>query len=504
MKRNLPLLAVVIWVALGLTLAQAQDNGVPDTLYLEVYPGDDSAFPLPADVRLNLRVTNDIPDPVVDSVACMVIPLSFTSTNPSANAEIQASKNHTQLYPLPDLNNSIFRHMPDMYAATERNWMMDLSEQLIGLEWDTRILDIGTGDHFWLSMVSSGSTDQKFPGGSRLLTATMTLTIADTTTICVDTCFWPPTGHLAFSRSDAVTYFPQIWDDYIPAEEYCVEFYIWIPSMPHFVDGVDNQTHSFNGYYVTDDFTVVDEYNTITSLWAQFSGEGVEDISIYTYKSPTKDVVTGYVEYEVTDHCEAAGTVTITAINEWGAIGTDDFWIALTNAPPVMKLPDTLLVHAGNTALLETSALDANGDPVEIALDGFWYEPDSLQPPTNEPYYDGENPGFFSWLTAEADSGTWICLISATDICGAADVEQVTIRVGVPFCGEANGDGILDLGDLVFLIGFLYKGGQPPDPLCKGDANCDGIVQISDVVALINYLFRSGPLPCFDCCPSGS
>lgn len=504
MKRNLPLLAVVIWVALGLTFAQAQDNGVPDTLYLEVYPGDDGLYGFPADVRLNLRVTSDIPDPAVDSLAGIVVPLSFSSTNPSANAQIEASKNNTNCYPFPDLNNSVFRHMPDMYTAAERNWMMDLSEQLLGLDWDTKILDIGTGDRFWISLVSSGTPDQKFRGGSRLLTATMTFTIVDTTTICIDTCFWPPTGRLAFSRSDAVTYFPQIWDNYIPAEEYCVEFYIWFPSMPYFVDGVDDQAHSFNEHYASDNFIVVDEYNTITSLWTEFTGEGVENISIYTYKSPTKDVVTGHVEYEVADHCQAGGTVTITAINEWGAIGTDEFYITLVNDPPFMSLPDTLFVHAGNTVSLETSALDVNGDPVEIALDGFWYEPDSLQPPTNEPSYDGENPGLFSWLTAEADSGTWICLISATDICGAADVEQVTIRVGFPFCGEANGDGILDLGDLVFLIGFLYKGGNAPDPLCKGDGNCDGTVQISDVVALINYLFRSGPLPCFDCCPGGS
>lgn len=505
MKRNLLLLAVMIWVALGLTLAQAQDNGVPDTLYLEVYPGDEMIYGYPADVRFNLRVTNDIPDPDIDSIAGMVIPLCFTSSNTGANAQLDLTKNNANLPPFPDsmLENSVFRPMPDIYAPTEPNWMFDYAAAGMGEEWATRILDIGTGDHFWISLAPTGTPDKRFPGGSRLLTATMTFTIVDTTTICIDTCFWPPTGRLAFQRSDAWTYFPQIWDDYIPAEEYCVKFNIWIPSMPHFVDGVDDQIHSFNGYYVTDDFTVFDEYNTITSLWAEFSGEGVENITIYIFKSSTKDVVTGHVEYEVTDHCQAGGTVTITAINEWGAIGTDDFWIALTNGPPVMSLPETVLVHSGHAVAMEASALDANGDPVEIALDGFWYEPDSLQSPTNEPYYDGENPGLFSWLTAEADTGAWTCLISATDICGDADVERIIIRVGVPFCGEANGDEILDLGDLVFLVGFLYKGGQFPDPLCKGDANCDGASDIGDVVYLINYLFRSGPVPCLDCCAGG-
>ena len=63
--------------------------------------------------------------------------------------------------------------------------------------------------------------------------------------------------------------------------------------------------------------------------------------------------------------------------------------------------------------------------------------------------------------------------------------------------GDTNGDGIIDLGDLVYLINFLYKGGPAPDPLTVGDCNCDGVVDVGDVIFLINYLFRDGPSP--DC-----
>jgi hypothetical protein len=35
-----------------------------------------------------------------------------------------------------------------------------------------------------------------------------------------------------------------------------------------------------------------------------------------------------------------------------------------------------------------------------------------------------------------------------------------------PFCGDVNADSILNLGDVVYLISYLYKGGPPPD--------CDG------------------------------
>jgi len=30
----------------------------------------------------------------------------------------------------------------------------------------------------------------------------------------------------------------------------------------------------------------------------------------------------------------------------------------------------------------------------------------------------------------------------------------------------------------------------------RADVNCDGIVDVGDVVYLVNYLYRSGPKPC--------
>lgn len=71
---------------------------------------------------------------------------------------------------------------------------------------------------------------------------------------------------------------------------------------------------------------------------------------------------------------------------------------------------------------------------------------------------------------------------------------QVTI-VCVAVRGEANGDGIIDLGDLVYLIGYLYRGGPAPNPMWVGDCNCDEVVDVGDVVFLINYLYRAGDPP---------
>ncbi|MGB2770082.1 MAG: C25 family cysteine peptidase, partial [Candidatus Zixiibacteriota bacterium] len=63
--------------------------------------------------------------------------------------------------------------------------------------------------------------------------------------------------------------------------------------------------------------------------------------------------------------------------------------------------------------------------------------------------------------------------------------------------GDANGDEIIDVGDVVFLVNYLYKGDVPPAPWEAGDASCDGEVDLGDVVYLINYLYKGGdPPPC--------
>jgi hypothetical protein len=62
--------------------------------------------------------------------------------------------------------------------------------------------------------------------------------------------------------------------------------------------------------------------------------------------------------------------------------------------------------------------------------------------------------------------------------------------------GDANADGIIDVGDVVLSINYLYREGSSPIPLEAGDVNCNGITDVGDVVFLINYLYRNGISPC--------
>jgi hypothetical protein len=65
--------------------------------------------------------------------------------------------------------------------------------------------------------------------------------------------------------------------------------------------------------------------------------------------------------------------------------------------------------------------------------------------------------------------------------------------------GDANGDQVVDVGDIVFMINYLFKVGVSPTPLASGDVNGDCKVDVGDVVYLINYLFKGGPPPALGC-----
>jgi len=75
--------------------------------------------------------------------------------------------------------------------------------------------------------------------------------------------------------------------------------------------------------------------------------------------------------------------------------------------------------------------------------------------------------------------------------------DYATIKyVQIGMRGDANGDGVIDIADVVYLINYLFIDGPAP-VLCldAGDANCDGAVNVADIIYLVNYLFLYGPPP---------
>jgi hypothetical protein len=101
--------------------------------------------------------------------------------------------------------------------------------------------------------------------------------------------------------------------------------------------------------------------------------------------------------------------------------------------------------------------------------------------------------------------GTYPLSVVSSDFDGDGDLDlavanrssnNVSVLFNCTMVGDCTGDGVTDVGDVVFLINYLFKAGAAPNPLQIGDANCDGVDDVGDVVFLINYLFKGGPAPC--------
>lgn len=72
--------------------------------------------------------------------------------------------------------------------------------------------------------------------------------------------------------------------------------------------------------------------------------------------------------------------------------------------------------------------------------------------------------------------------------------------------GDVNGDGLVDISDVVFALAALFIPGAPPsDCVVSGDTNDDGLLDISDAVFSLAGLFVPGappPLPPYPGCGS--
>ena len=68
--------------------------------------------------------------------------------------------------------------------------------------------------------------------------------------------------------------------------------------------------------------------------------------------------------------------------------------------------------------------------------------------------------------------------------------------------GDANGDLAVDLGDPVYVLGFLFNNEDPPGCLDSGDSNDDLAIDLADAVYLLGFLFNGGapPPPPFGVC----
>jgi hypothetical protein len=99
--------------------------------------------------------------------------------------------------------------------------------------------------------------------------------------------------------------------------------------------------------------------------------------------------------------------------------------------------------------------------------------------------------------------GTASLTVQAIDRVYPTNKDSLTYALSLasvpPLPGDANKDGSVNVGDAVYIINYVFKGGPKPVIPNWGDTNADCAINAGDAVYIINYVFKGGPAPIVGC-----
>jgi hypothetical protein len=153
-------------------------------------------------------------------------------------------------------------------------------------------------------------------------------------------------------------------------------------------------------------------------------------------------------------------------------------------------------------------------DSLDNTVQGSYYEDTILIISANDSYSAeitsgqlprgwslGPTTGIISGLSYDVGYHTFT--VQATDALEPeySDTRELTVHIEDMGYGpgDANLDGDVNVGDVVFLINHIFKGGPPPSAPNWADPNADCQINVGDAVYLINFVFNSGPAPQLGC-----
>jgi hypothetical protein len=233
-------------------------------------------------------------------------------------------------------------------------------------------------------------------------------------------------------------------------------------------------------------------------LWSYNSSSSDTTIS---WTVPSVSEGTHAIYFKVTDD---AGNTNDTCAYSWSFV-----YDPSAPAVPVLLTPADLSATCDSTPTFEwtnSSLILAGGSGTDGGTNGV----SSMGTPVTYTLQFSPDPFFTAVTTIEGiaestytvpdtlalDDITYFWRVEAVDQANNhSGYQGHPFQFEVYIVGDVNGDGLVNLGDVVYLITYLYKGGPAPVPLAAGDVNGNGQVDLGDVVYLITYLYKNGPPP---------
>jgi hypothetical protein len=108
-----------------------------------------------------------------------------------------------------------------------------------------------------------------------------------------------------------------------------------------------------------------------------------------------------------------------------------------------------------------------------------------------------DNDGTHSWMIPDSAASDE-CLVMVSDADDGDPWDESDQFFVIYLAGDVDANGVVDVGDIMYMINYLFRGTLPPIPFEAGDVNGDTDVDVGDVIYLIGYVFVDGAPPhCF-------
>jgi hypothetical protein len=279
---------------------------------------------------------------------------------------------------------------------------------------------------------------------------------------------------------------------------------------------------------IGDDFIITDNMNvTDVHWWGNFwNGTGFDPCDFYIYiyaddgtgnaptgggmPDPSPTALATYFFPGVTGlPLDPNGNYqyNVTLSPPFGATGGVKYWIAIQSVfpfPPQWGWVNTDGIQLSSSVqgfpLLGTPFWSALGYDMAFYLTGEAGCPMSVSPASGT-----VPPGGYTDVVLTFDGTQFTQCVDQDVTCylvfTSNDPDEPVVTTEVDMW-SGRGDVVLptcwiDLGDVVYLINYVYKAGPAPTPVCMGDCapSHDGMVDNEDVMYLIQYLYQGGLPP---------
>ncbi len=106
-------------------------------------------------------------------------------------------------------------------------------------------------------------------------------------------------------------------------------------------------------------------------------------------------------------------------------------------------------------------------------------------------------PGATEGALNTIDSASGSTLLEITSPYATYQLPSIAggVYVRISQRGDVNGDGAIDISDLVYLAAYMFQFGPAPVTPKASDVDNDGGTNISDLIYLVDYMFNNGPPP---------